>query len=867
MEYPRVSMQWWVVLVSLYLAGGLPLGPNVRPWPDAHRRHKYRPGDGTAEKIREAIEKQQRRLMEVKDPDTGEDYFPPRADGKATVNGEEMDYSFLDCPWSDMLDPDYPAMCLPFQNVLNPLPDIAAEFGVPVTFTADRNAAFPNATLTCSQAVLDATTKHWLPSDCAANAPGTNSPICKGVIEDCKYSTKATRQCTSDQCKKNSKMTSESDPLYPDELRFPFPEAYPNKDGECSKDDSALQWLMCGIPCPLEWPREALSGNLTSLGVVVFVFIVISAIIGFATILKVKGEVKNFFVAGRSLPLYVTVATLGSQCFDSSSALGNLDLSYSYHWWDGGAFPIGVGLSLIINGIFFAKPLNEMKVLTLPDVFAYKFGPLAEIITSITTMISFLFLLAGNLVGCGKILSFLFDLSVEAGIISSTALIWAYSAAGGLFSVAYTDIGQAAIGWTGFLVGSLWIQYNMPTYAGVSPAYPLGDQPVFGSGMADPDAYDPIPNAIVLNWATIIVLAVGNTMALDFQARVMAAKSPKIAQQGCLIAGVIAGSIGILNTFNAGTTRALYGPSSPHAEFVANSCSADITVIGCFGSNGPFPQTCNAVPVPGVPTCGEWKPDPYATLKMLTCSHESCHPFLDLDGSAGYPPGTEGNYPINGFMGGWIIMGIVAASMSTADGSIIAMGTVFSHNMLRKFGGSFSEEKNLLNMARASTLLWSIVSALIAATKPLETGYFLLVAFDVVFAAGVIPLFAAVYWKGCKPIAAVASLLGGGICRAVLEFTLPKDGLLLLAGKFARSFGPGLVYDPKMFDKVVMDGEIDMCPQEKLEDWTGVDSLVSPVVSLIFLVLFQVLPIKNPEHPWFQPDPSKSQVDAEDEKA
>merc|ERR1719217_1207204 len=123
-------------------------------------------------------------------------------------------------------------------------------------------------------------------------------------------------------------------------------------------------------------------------------------------------------------------------------------------------------------------------------------------------------------------------------------------------------------------------------------------------------------------------------------------------------------------------------------------------------------------------------------------------------------------------------------------------------------------------MARGSTLLWAIVSALIAATKPLETGYFLLVAFDVVFAAGVIPLFAAVYWKGCKPIAAVASLLSGGIVRALLEFTLPKDGLLLLAGKFARSFGPGIVYDPKMFDEVIMNGKLpDYCPQENLEDW------------------------------------------------
>merc|ERR1719420_425527 len=105
---------------------------------------------------------------------------------------------------------------------------------------------------------------------------------------------------------------------------------------------------------------------------------------------------------------------------------------------------------------------------------------------------------------------------------------------------------------------------------------------------------------------------------------------------------------------------------------------------------------------------------------MLTCSHESCHYFLDLDGSAGYPAGTEGNYPINPFMGGWIIMGIVAASMSTADGAIIAMGTVFSHNLIRKLGGAFQEEKNLLKICRLSTALWASVGCAIASTKPNE---------------------------------------------------------------------------------------------------------------------------------------------------
>lgn len=40
---------------------------------------------------------------------------------------------------------------------------------------------------------------------------------------------------------------------------------------------------------------------------------------------------------------------------------------------------------------------------------------------------------------------------------------------------------------------------------------------VFNDGMMDIDAYNPFPNAILFNWATIFVLGFGNLAALDFQ--------------------------------------------------------------------------------------------------------------------------------------------------------------------------------------------------------------------------------------------------------------------------------------------------------------------------------------------------------------
>ena len=203
------------------------------------------------------------------------------------------------------------------------------------------------------------------------------------------------------------------------------------KDGTCDKMDAATQWMDCGIPCPVGDEARMSSSDLTGFTAAVLAFMFLCALIGAVAFKLVGKNTEQFFVGGRSLNLFVVTATLASQSLDANAALGNVDLGFKYHWWDGACLPIGLGLSLILNGIFFAGPLNEMKLLTLPDVFARKFGPACEVLSSFllpTTpcthplptipctlpshhplqvlfsflaIISFLFLLGGNLVGAG----------------------------------------------------------------------------------------------------------------------------------------------------------------------------------------------------------------------------------------------------------------------------------------------------------------------------------------------------------------------------------------------------------------------------------------------------------------------------------
>lgn len=598
------------------------------------------------------------------------------------------------------------------------------------------------------------------------------------------------------------------------------------------------------------------------------VAIALFVVIGFSTMFFIKSKSENYFVAGRTLPLWVIVATLASQSLDSNAILGNVDLSYKYHFFDGAVLPIGLGLSLILNGVFFAGKINADGALTLPDVFAKRYGKLVELLVSLCTIISFICLLAGNLVGMGAIISYVINVSETAAIYMSAVLVLLYTVAGGLFSVAYTDVIQACVGWIGCTTFAFYMihdaensapppsigypLYSYPDeetcamYDGVpctnlvdaccynetkwcpngigssdcvldNGAYPIGDSPVINAAMTDSLGLTPFPNAIIWNWATIFILAFGNLAALDFQARCMASKTPKIATIGCLIAGCLTFFVGIPFSYLGAITRTYYGPDTARAEFGTDTCSAILAL----------------------PTCAMWIPDAQAFIKLLT--HEA---------------------PT--FLGAWCLVGIVAASMSTCDGAILAMGTVFAHNIVRNmnsFLSCFSDKlittDNLLMVARFASVPFTVIAANVAAYYRSShsagaTGYLLIVAFDVVFATCVVPLFGCFYTKKPSPLAALLAITSGALVRVILEFTLPKDGFLLapFAGDEFLNYGPAASANVPSFwdetEEVRWDQSTEPCGQERFSDLTGVDSLAAPVVGLIVFMIVQFLERNGP---------------------
>ncbi len=238
---------------------------------------------------------------------------------------------------------------------------------------------------------------------------------------------------------------------------------------------------------------------------------------------QIKGDSVNFLVAGRGLVLPLAAATLMAQSVDSNATLGNTDLAAEFGFWAGASLPLGLALCLFLTALFFAKPMNRMGLITLPDFYRVKYSRATEFVAAVIMVLSFSFLLAGNLVAGGFLFQAFLGTSYLAGVLLIATIVFIYTASGGLFAVAYTDAIQVTIAF----VGTLCLLIFISTTFGI--AVPEGMGPFDLAQLTDP------AEGAAINWATLLALGLGDIVAIDFMARVFAAESPETAQRACFI--------------------------------------------------------------------------------------------------------------------------------------------------------------------------------------------------------------------------------------------------------------------------------------------------------------------------------------------
>lgn len=314
----------------------------------------------------------------------------------------------------------------------------------------------------------------------------------------------------------------------------------------------------------------------------IIAFFFMSFLIGVYSASLIGGKIRNYYVAGNIIPIWVIVLSLAGQAIEIGSTYENGMTVMHDSFWVGTLMPIGIGVSLILIGFFFAEPLHKMKLLTLPDFYFRKYDKKVETIVSIICVFSFMILIASNLVGIAMILNYLIpELTTSLILIIVATLIMFYTMAGGLFAVTWNDILHVGVGVIGFIGAVVWLYCN-------TDMHELGEAI---KTKLNTDKFTKWDQGGLSMWASFLALALGDIVALDFMERVFAAKTPKYAKISCIISGGLTIIVGILLAI-IGLIASLHLSSIPETEkykflwFIQNKIPAGISMLVFMGLIG-----------------------------------------------------------------------------------------------------------------------------------------------------------------------------------------------------------------------------------------------------------------------------------------
>lgn len=229
----------------------------------------------------------------------------------------------------------------------------------------------------------------------------------------------------------------------------------------------------------------------------------------------------DFIVAGRRLPLGLCVFTVFATWFGSGTLIGAAGAAYSGGFRGVLANPFGSALCLLLAGVFYARVLRRLKLLTLPDLFRLRFGRWAEIIAALSIIPAYIGWVGSIFVAFGTVLNVVAGVDFQTAIFICALITIGYTVWGGMWAVSLTDFFQAIIIIAGLLV-----------------LFPIVINDIGGLQnliqQAPPGHFQLAPESTFYGWIMfmqgLLVIGLGNIASQDLLQRVFSARDEHVAQ-------------------------------------------------------------------------------------------------------------------------------------------------------------------------------------------------------------------------------------------------------------------------------------------------------------------------------------------------
>ncbi len=243
---------------------------------------------------------------------------------------------------------------------------------------------------------------------------------------------------------------------------------------------------------------------------------------------------KDYLIAGRSLPLYMNVATVFATWFGAETVLA-VSATFAKDGLHGiPGDPFGASVCLVLAALLFARVFYRMNLLTIGDFYKHRYGKSVEVLTSVAIVASYLGWTSAQMTALGLVIHVLSGAAIDlnTAIVLGAGIVLVYTIFGGMWSVAFTDLFQTVI----ILIGLTLVAVVVGDLAGgaskvIAQAAAEGKFIMFPADM-EAAGYWAMASAF-------FAFAFGSIPQQDVFQRMTSAKNESTAVRGTLIGGAI----------------------------------------------------------------------------------------------------------------------------------------------------------------------------------------------------------------------------------------------------------------------------------------------------------------------------------------
>ena len=270
---------------------------------------------------------------------------------------------------------------------------------------------------------------------------------------------------------------------------------------------------------------------MNALIIFVLAYLAVTIAIGLIAARRVKTS-RDYMIAGRSLPLYMNVATVFATWFGAETVL-SVSATFAKDGLSGiPGDPFGASVCLVLAALLFARLFYRINLLTIGDFYKQRYGKGVEVITSVAIVASYLGWTSAQMTALGLVIYVLSGgaLALNHAILIGAAVVLIYTIFGGMWSVAFTDLFQTVV----ILIGLTLVAYLVGDLAG-------GATKVITQAAAD-GKFNFFPSDAPGWWAmagAFFAFAFGSIPQQDVFQRMTSAKDEKTAVRGPIIGACI----------------------------------------------------------------------------------------------------------------------------------------------------------------------------------------------------------------------------------------------------------------------------------------------------------------------------------------